>query len=220
MRSPLQLLDAATLPGTHMAARPHGVVHVYTGPLTPSNRFVPRHGSTACRTRTRRLAVLDFASLLVEFASGRRRACGNCSARLTSRLGRAEQITRTDAVTRYSHLTPYAVALLAHLAVTELEVEWVQWLALLLFGFVAARDTAVISGWSGKPTGTLFTHIDSARRRLGVDRDPYAKTRAEYEARREETEFHEQVVRDEAWTQWRADVDQYGYLNAPARPAY
>ena len=218
MRSPVRLLAAAATPGAHLVSRPQGVVHVYTGPLTPSNRFVPRHGSTACRTRTRRLTVLDLPSLLVEFATGRRAACAACSARLLL-PGRAGQDTRAALLARFGHLTPFAVAMYAYLAVTEVEVEWVQWLALLVIGFVACRDIPVVAP-TGKTTGPLFTHIDRARRRLGVTRDPYAQSKAEYLERRDDAIFHEQVARDQAWAEWRADVQQLGYLNAPARPTF
>lgn len=219
MRSPVRLLTAACAPGAHLAARPCGVVHVYTGPLTPSRRYVPRQGATACRTRTRRLTVLDPSLTGAEFATGRRRACGSCSARLSLPSGRAEQVTRDDALTRYGHLTPFAVALLAFLAGSEVEVEWVQWLALLIVGYAACRDAAVVAP-TGKVTGPLFAHIDQARKRLRITHDPYAKTRDRYEAQRADREFHEQVERDQAWSEWRADVEELGHLNAPARPTF
>jgi hypothetical protein len=76
-------------PGSVLAARPAGVAHVYTGPLTPSGRFIPRTGQTVCRARTRRLHVVAipprWSSLLPEAADQLPRLCARCSTCLARR---------------------------------------------------------------------------------------------------------------------------------------
>ncbi|HET6917335.1 MAG TPA: hypothetical protein VFH56_14675, partial [Acidimicrobiales bacterium] len=73
-------------PGSHLAARPHGVLHVVpAGPLTPSGRFIPRSSRTVCRARHRRLTVVEHPPVLDDGQPGRR-LCALCSARLGTLL--------------------------------------------------------------------------------------------------------------------------------------
>lgn len=96
---------AAVRAGAHLAHRPHGVVHVHTGPLTPSGRYAAAAGRTVCGTRTRRLVVLDTAGGRVEL--GGRRFCRRCTAVLPTSLGTAVQhpVNRDDWLTAFGALT-------------------------------------------------------------------------------------------------------------------
>lgn len=84
---------AALRGGAHLVHRPRGVVHVHTGPLTPSGRFAAAAGRTVCGTRTRRLVVLDSVGGRVEL--GGRRFCRRCTTVLPPSLGTAVQHPRT-----------------------------------------------------------------------------------------------------------------------------
>lgn len=80
-----------------------GVFHVYAGPLTPSGRFVPRTGRTACSARTRRLSVLERVGSVLDL--GGRHLCGRCEARLCAAAGRASQpVSRDDFLRTYGGL--------------------------------------------------------------------------------------------------------------------
>lgn len=81
-----------------VVARMHGVLvtrpgspvfHVYSSPLTPSGRFIPRAARPVCSARTKRLVVLERVGSVLDPAG--RRLCGRCSARLSALARRAEQ---------------------------------------------------------------------------------------------------------------------------------
>lgn len=82
-----------------LVARPGSpVFHVYSGPLTPSGRFVPRTARTACTAHTRRLSVLDRDGSVLDLDG--RRLCGRCEARLSATARRASQPVSRDDFTR------------------------------------------------------------------------------------------------------------------------
>lgn len=85
----------------HLACRPGSpVFHIYSGPLTPPGRWVPRAGRAVCTANTRRLSILGRAGAAVDL--GGRRMCGRCTARLTSLSARAVQpVTRADRLAVY-----------------------------------------------------------------------------------------------------------------------
>lgn len=94
MRSIPLCLAVARIHG-HLVVRPGSdVFHVYSGPLTPSGRWVPRAGRTVARCRTRRLLVLERVGSSLDLAD--RRWCARCAARLTSLMGRAAQPVGRD----------------------------------------------------------------------------------------------------------------------------
>jgi hypothetical protein len=146
-------------PGSVLAARPAGVAHVYTGPLTPSGRFIPRTGQTVCRARTRRLHVVAipprWSSLLPEAADQLPRLCARCSTCLAACRDRrdprgttapdgpsrqVEQPSRQAYRDTFAHLG--LVELLAGAVVADCrdELAVVGHLALLLHGWRACQD--------------------------------------------------------------------------------
>lgn len=93
--------------GAVLVARPRGVVHVHTGPLTRSGRHAAAR--PLCGAVTRRLAVVGRASsdlpAAVE-AAGRRRFCRTCLRMLPARLGSTQQlVTRDDWIEMFADLT-------------------------------------------------------------------------------------------------------------------
>lgn len=84
----------------HLVYRPGSdVFHVYTGPLTPSGRWVPRTGRTVCAVKARRLSVLERTGAVLDLDG--RRMCGRCTARLTALSVRAVQPVSRDACLRF-----------------------------------------------------------------------------------------------------------------------
>lgn len=96
---------AAVRAGAQLVHRPRGVVHLYAGPLTPSGRFAAAAGRTVCRTRTRRLSVLEQARGPLELDG--RRFCRRCTAALPPVLGAVVQtpVTREEWASTYAALT-------------------------------------------------------------------------------------------------------------------
>lgn len=96
---------AAHRAGAHLVHRPAGVVHVHTGPLTPSGRYAAATGRTVCGTRTRRLTVLEQAGGPLDLRG--RRFCRRCTAVLPPAWGTAVQhpVSRDDWARAYGHLT-------------------------------------------------------------------------------------------------------------------
>ena len=142
----------------HLVARPRGVLHVArTSSLTPSGRFIPRSVRTVCRARTGRLHVVDLARV-VSAATGDPqpvRLCARCSARLTrpgSRVGRAEFPTRIGVRDRYVGLDLAVLADDLAAARTEVDVDQVAHVALVLYG---------VPGCGG-----LLSHVTRHRRRV------------------------------------------------------
>lgn len=126
--------------GSHLVhvARPTGVLHIYTGRLTPSGRYVPRTGRTACRAHTRRLSVaMRRGSSLAGETEGARRLCARCSACLATTAAetrQAEPTTRHECRARFAGTTPADVALALEFSTTAAEVDAAAHLSLVLFG--------------------------------------------------------------------------------------
>ena len=108
MISPALRLVAAMAGGARLVARPHGVLHVYSGRRTASGRFVPASARVLCRVRTRRLSVIEQASPLLD--TGERRMCARCMAVLPVALGRVDARELGSSLdgwkAAYAHLSP------------------------------------------------------------------------------------------------------------------
>lgn len=109
MNVPLAIVSRGGL----LVGRPAGVAHVYAGPLTPSGRWVPRGGRTACCAHTRRLAVLvdpkvtavpPVAALGSESFRAGRRVCARCLTHL-ARTATPLPVSRDGLIAAYGHLT-------------------------------------------------------------------------------------------------------------------
>ncbi len=122
-----------------LVARPGSrVVHVYSGPLTPSGRFVPRAARTACTAHTRRLSVLERVGSVLDL--GGRRVCGRCSARLSAMARRAEQPHQREAcVAFYAGLTLADVVVAIAMATTVEETHRIGFAMGLRFPPAPAR---------------------------------------------------------------------------------
>lgn len=108
MIAPSLRLVGAVAAGAVLVGRPRsGVLHVYTGPLTPSGRFVAAVGRTVCRAHTRRLTVLELATPQLDLRG--RRVCRRCMPLLPAALGRADSAdlgpARDEWLDAYGHLT-------------------------------------------------------------------------------------------------------------------
>lgn len=142
-------------PTAVLAARPAGVLHVYTGPLTPSGRFIPRVARTVCRARTRRLTVTTDASSLL------RRVCIRCATSLRAAKPRDRQLaTRAGYKTRFHGLTGHQLVAALADAHTPIDVTEAAHLTLLLFDHTGCRRPDPQTGQS------LHDHVADARRRF------------------------------------------------------
>lgn len=170
----LDALMAASTPETpaRLVSRPHGVHHLYVGPLTPSGA-VPRNRRPVCKAHTRRLYV-DGGEASTQGTP--RLVCARCSARLVGSLpGRAETptvqyLSKAQDRQRYQGLTVVDVYLSARFAVTVDELDECALVLSTCFTKVeaVAEHTA--------PTGRTFTDlpqwINSRRLRVGeAERD-------------------------------------------------
>lgn len=194
---------------TVLVARPRGVLHAYTGSLTPSGRSVPRAGRTACHAHTRTLTVVPLAAV------GTRRVCLRCTARLTQ-LGCGEAghpQTRDQVLASYDGVTAFDLAVDAWRAETLDDVERLEWLALLIVGYPACSSEPVVAP-SGKTNPPLDVLIARARTRLGGTRDPLAWTRASVAADEENTRAAAKTRRGENWRDREARIERLGYVNA------
>lgn len=155
-------------PGSRLVARPTGVAHVYTGPLTPSGRYVPRGRRTVCRARTRRLAVLpvERSSTLAAHGSSLPRLCARCSACLAPvNTGQAEPpVSRDDYRRVYAGTDPFELIIAARLAETPDELAAVGHLSLVLFGHRGCLKP--VARPDGRKSAPLHTHIAWHRQRV------------------------------------------------------
>ena len=198
-----------------LVSRPAGVLHAYVGPLTPSGRFIPRAARPACGTHTRALGVVPLSEVR------RQRVCVRCSARLTRgtpATGGAGNQTRAQLLAAYDGVTAFDLAVDAYRAETPEDVERVEWLGLLLFGFPAVNRDPVVSP-DGKVTGPLDEHVAHARRRLHITRDhlgPNARaTAVENElVARHNAKGHRRA----GWRDREDRIARLGFVNATARP--
>lgn len=173
----MALVAAATRPGHHLATRGTGVIHLYRGPLTPSNRYVPRSGSPVCNTRTRQLRVCDALPVARALAAKAptQRPCRRCMACLVPRSGQATP-TRIEALAAWGHLTAAQVMVLTHLAATADDVAWVTWVGLLVLGVAGCRVD--VTGPDGRRHPSLHELLAVARSRTGVNAEKEAARRA------------------------------------------
>jgi len=135
-------------------ARMHGVLvtrpgsrvfHAYSGPLTPSGRFIPLAARTVCNARTRRLSVLERVGSVLDL--GGRRMCVRCSARLARAARRAEQpISRDECLAFYRGITLADLVVATALTATVDETHRVGFVLSLLFGAPPARRPIEFNG--------------------------------------------------------------------------
>lgn len=170
--------------GAVLVRRPHGVTHIYVGPLTPSGRMVPEAtGRAVCRQRTRRLYVVD-APKETDFDPRAPRACRRCVAVVCKgKAATATPTTRGDWLATYGDLTPFDLAVDAWMAETPDEIDRVQYLALLIVGWPAVDTSPVVSP-TGRSTRPLTAYLADARRRVGhlTDRAIRLREKADAEA--------------------------------------
>lgn len=123
---------AAVADGAHLAHRPTGVVHIVSGPLTPSGRFAAAGARTAChpRTRTRRLSVIE--RLGGTFDLHGRRFCRRCTAALCQDTPRL--VSRDDWQASFGHLTAHDLLQAAAWTRTVAECHQVGYLASVVLG--------------------------------------------------------------------------------------
>jgi hypothetical protein len=163
--TPLGLRTAAGA-GSHLVARPNGVLHAYRGPLTPSGRSVPRAGRAACNARTRTLTAIPLPAVQD------RSVCGRCSARFAAHPHcEPGTLPRDEARALYADVTPFDLAVDAYRAETEADIDRLEWVALLVVGLPALKRDPVTSP-AGKVSPPLDQLIARARRRISGVRDP------------------------------------------------
>lgn len=198
-------------PGALLVSRPTGVVHVYTGPLTPSGRFIPLACRTVCRARTRRLSVIPSQRSSLH-AEPTRRLCARCSARLEASpvaARRAGPLTTRDQVLA-AHTTTTAVQLVheAELAETPEQLDHVAHVSLALFGHLGCTTTEVPRG--GRRT--LHEHVTFHRRRL--DPRPEEQRDATLRALQESATARRKADRQETWRNREERIARLGITNA------
>lgn len=214
--TPLDLLATTRLTSADvvvLAARPAGVLHTYSGTLTPTGRS-PRAARPACGVRTRVLREVPLSEVRT------RRVCVRCTARLTrtSAAGEAgiQPPSRGQLLAAYAGVTAFDLAVDAYRAETPADVSRVEWLALLLVGFPATSRDQVVSP-DGKITGPLDDHITKARRRLGIVRDPMGP---ELRAAATENELLARHAakqrRRDGWADREGRIARLGFINATA----
>lgn len=159
--------------GAHLVARPGGPLHVYTGPLTPSGRCVPRAARPACRARTRRLYVVTppSSSLCPGFVV--RRLCARCSAHLSSgQVGRAHPTTRGGWRDLLAGVTAEDLAFALLLAVSPAEVDAAAHACLLLHGVAGCRAPVRRRDGTVWPSLEQLTH-EARTRVVGFPAETY-----------------------------------------------
>lgn len=131
---PLRLV-AAIRGGARLAHRPArtSVVHLFTGPATPSGRFAAAAGRTVCQTRTRRLSLIE--PRLPRLDLDGRRFCRRCTTTLPACLGREvpRLVTQDEWAEAYAHLTVADLVQVTTWCRTVDETHQVGRLAMLLF---------------------------------------------------------------------------------------
>jgi hypothetical protein len=184
-------------PGIHLAARPHGVLHLTQ---TPPGRRIPRSGGRAvCHTRTRTLYRVDDPNPLDPSS---RRLCRRCAAVVLARPAAAQTppTTRHGWATQYADLTVPDLTVDARMAETADEIDRVQYLTLLLHG----------------PAGltTVRPHIAAARTRVGCWDPDVVKHHARV---REAVEHCARTAKGNRKTLYdarEAAIARLGYINA------
>jgi hypothetical protein len=135
----------------HLVARPRGVLHVYTGRLTPK-AHVPRAARPMCRVQTRQLTVVQVPSSLTTGCDGStpRRLCARCTACLTrdSRQAVHHPRTRRDYRAVHAATTAHDLVFALRTAETPAEVDAAAHLTLVLFGVPKAAIPNPTTGLS------------------------------------------------------------------------
>lgn len=170
MIAPALRLVAAISDGARLVARPRSsVLHVYRGPLTPSGRWVPRAGRTVCGARTRRLSVLERASLALD--SGDRRVCLRCEAAMPDAMGRAMTVdveSRDAMAAAYDGLTPALLRWAGSRCVTSSESHQIGRVASIVLSEKPANAPALRSP-AQVDLAAMWDTIYARRRRLEDD---------------------------------------------------
>lgn len=205
-------------PGARLVARPgRDVAHVYTGPLTPSGRFVPRSARTVCRAHTRRLSVLEQPSPCSMTGSGVGRVCARCSAcllRSPRAVRQAEPHTAAGFRAMYADLDQADVAAALLMATTPAEADAAAHLSLALFGVADTLHLVTARGRTWPPLAQL---VHQARERVhGFPESLYvARDRADAQtaAAREVGIARAKEIRADR----EARIERLGFTNAKAR---
>ena len=207
-------LRAAAGPGAHLVARPNGVLHTYSGPLTPSGRRVPRSGRAGCNVRSRTLTAVSLPAV------ESRRVCGRCAARLTtSPACEPGSLHREAARALYADVTPFDLAVDAWRCETEEDVTRLEWVALLIVGLAALKRDPVVAP-SGKTSPPLEQLIARARTRVVGYRDYMAPSMRAVARENELLARHAaKGRRKEGWLDREGRIERLGFVNATARPA-
>jgi hypothetical protein len=168
MADRMQPLDAIVAAGRPVAlvARPGGVTHLYTGPLTQTG-MVPRDHRPVCNAHTRRL--YDRSSYLVR---GALRVCVRCSARMSTAVPAARTehrpstagLTMADDRQRYEHLSPVDIYLSVRFAVSEDELD--ECSVALQLCFTPEEQVAEYESPTGRPFRDLPKVIEAQRTRI------------------------------------------------------
>lgn len=208
MIAPALRLVAAVASGAVLVGRPRsGVLHVYAGPLTPSDRFVPRSGRTVCRVRTRRLMVIEAASERLDLRG--RRVCRRCTPLLPASLGRVDAAelgaAREQWLAAYGHLSPADVRQAAACCRTVAETHQVGRVATMLHGEKPRGLTTQLAP-ARAAVREMHDALETRRRHLAAaertqdERDQVARLRAmdEHERQRVETRRRNETARDRA----------------------
>ncbi len=125
--------SSASASAAVLVARPHGVVHVSTDPLTPSGRYLTSGGRTVCRARTRRLAVLPRGEAARIFQE--RRVCARCIAHFADVPGvNGHSLPRDVEKDTFGHLTIANLRTVLRSCTIADQTHHVGRLALMLFG--------------------------------------------------------------------------------------
>lgn len=149
----------------HLVARPRGVLHVYTGPITAC-AHVPRARRPLCRARTRQLTVVKepLSSLTPGCSSSTaRRLCARCATRLTRDGGRAAHRplrSRRDYLAAHARTTAHDLVFALKAAETPAEVDAAAHLTLALFDVPKAAVPHPATGRS------LTDEVRAARTRV------------------------------------------------------
>lgn len=205
--SAMQLLAYALITGASLASRPHGVMHLYRGPLTRSGRFVPRDSQVVCRTTTARLTVRDTLSVVHGVYEGAVEVCGTCSTRLASsrnRVGRVEHTPRARLVQVFDELPAWVVPALERIGAPVWEDDYDHRCLSLVRRVTARRDIE----W---PAGTRHPEprVKPVDRYLVADED-LAQAEADFDAAMAEHEAREKTERRRRWLEREDQIARHG----------
>jgi len=204
----------------HLVHRPTGRLHVYTGPLTPSGRYVPRSARTVCRARTRRLEVATHRVSSLNLDATLPGLCRRCSARLESSASRAEQRhtpnTRAEFLAAYRDLDAADLAFALTMATTPAEVDAAAHLTLALFDVAGTLAGFTDHGRNWRP---LHAHVVDARTRVHGYPDSHYRAMERADAQTAAARDQAVARRREIHADNEARIARLGIATAkPARP--